>query len=452
MDPDLLTTPAAGLLEAMRRREVSPVEVMAARLNRIASVNPAVNAVVTTRAERAMTEARLAEKAYTANRARSLEGLPFTVKDTIETAGIRTTAGSELLVGHVPAMDAPAVRRLRDRGAIILGKTNTPEFAMTFSTGNSLFGTTRNPSNSELTVGGSSGGEAAIIAVGGSPLGLGSDLAGSIRVPASFCGVMGLRPTVGRTPGSGHIPTLAHPLGRLSVIGPMAGAWEDIDLLMGALDPSWRSVRAGQGPSHARSATRIAFFTETEAVPTTVSVKTAIRSTIDDIMARSLGRTEHITGPGVAELFDLWDVIWAASGGAKGLLEGYIAGNEDMLSPQLRKQADASPPPDPERLAAAWRRVAEIRHEVMLFMEQYELIVCPVAAGPPTARAGRWTIDGLELRGARGFAYSYCWSLLGFPALAVPCSHPKNEIAGIQIVAGPGRDEEALRLAARLQT
>ena len=270
-----LTTSALVLVQSMRGRKISPVEVIQSRLDRIEAVNPILNAVVTLRAEEALAEAKKAERAYGRRRptARALEGIPFTVKDTIETAAIRTTAGSNLLARNVPAFDATAVARLRSAGAIVLGKTNTPEFAMTFATENSLFGKTLNPWDLSLTTGGSSGGEAAIIAAGGSICGLGSDLAGSIRIPAFFCGISGLRPTAGRVASDGHIPDLPEPLARLCVIGPMARRPLDIGLLMGSLAPDWQPWDAPL-----KSHLHVAFFDEIEGVPTTTSTKHAISS------------------------------------------------------------------------------------------------------------------------------------------------------------------------------
>ncbi len=238
---DVIRLSAVALKGLLEGREVSPVEVIDAYLERIEEVNPRINAVVTLRAAEAREEAKQAEVAIREGGSGRLLGIPFTVKDTIETAGVRTTAGSNSLRDYVPTVDAPVVALMRQEGAILLGKTNAPEFAMTYSTDNDLFGRTKNPWSLDLTPGGSSGGEAAIIAAGGSPLGLGTDLGGSIRVPAAFCRVAGLRPSLDRLPQAGQIPVLSGPLNSLSVIGPMARYAEDLDLLMSILSSSWRA-------------------------------------------------------------------------------------------------------------------------------------------------------------------------------------------------------------------
>src|SRR6185436_19273018 len=190
----------------IRAKQASPVEVMAAHLEQIERLNPDLNALVTL-APDALERARLAEAdVMKGDEIGALHGVPLTIKDTIATAGVRTTSGSRLRQNYVPSEDAPAVKRLKAAGAIILGKTNTPEMAIPYETDNPLFGRTSNPYDRRLTCGGSSGGEAAAIAACMSPAGLGSDLSGSIRVPAHFCGIVGLRPTSGQISMQGHFP------------------------------------------------------------------------------------------------------------------------------------------------------------------------------------------------------------------------------------------------------
>lgn len=435
----------------MRCREVSPTAVVQACLDRIEEVNGAINAVVTLCADRALAEAKEAESAIAGDRAGRLAGLPFTVKDTIDTAGARTTAGSRPRADVVPSVDAPVVAQMRAEGAILLGKTNTPEFAMTYSTDNSLFGRTRNPWNLDLTVGGSSGGEAAIIAAGGSPLGLGSDLGGSIRVPAAFCRVVGLRPSIGRLPHDGHVPNLPDPLGRLSVIGPMARYVDDVDMLMSVLAPGWRGPRSAEDPEpHPPVVDTIGFYQEDGVVPVTPEVKDVVGSAADAFSGSK--EVTRVTPPGVEELYELWDEIWEASGGPRGLLAVYVTEGAD-LSPTLERLIPASSGRrDEVRLKAAMRRVEELRRETLGFMEMYPVILCPVAAGPPTPRPGSWTVQGSEIRGARGFGYSYVWSLLGFPAIALPWpGYEDGPITAVQIVARPDQDEKAIAVARTLE-
>ncbi|HET7095467.1 MAG TPA: amidase family protein, partial [Thermomicrobiales bacterium] len=198
---------ATALVAALARRDVSSRELLEAHLRRVERHNPALNAVVTLDAERALAAATNADAAIARGEPTGpLHGLPVTVKDSLETAGLRTTSGAPSLADHVPARDAEAVARLRAAGAIVFGKTNLPTFAGDAQTYNDLFGVTNNPWDLTRTPGGSSGGSAAAIAAGLSPLELGSDIGGSLRIPAHFCGVYTLKPTHGIVPLHGHIP------------------------------------------------------------------------------------------------------------------------------------------------------------------------------------------------------------------------------------------------------
>src|SRR5205807_2407503 len=200
----------------------SPVEVVEAHLRRIDEANPSLNAIVTI-ADNAIDRAREAEDALMKSQGvGALHGLPITIKDSIDTKGLRTTYGSRLRVEHLPDRDATVVARLKAAGAIVLGKTNVPEMAIPYETDNPIFGRTNNPNNPLMTPGGSSGGEAAAIAAYMSPAGVGSDLSGSIRVPAHFCGIAGLKPTTGRIPIDGHVPEVIGPMALGACIGPMA--------------------------------------------------------------------------------------------------------------------------------------------------------------------------------------------------------------------------------------
>ncbi|HEU5132757.1 MAG TPA: amidase, partial [Pyrinomonadaceae bacterium] len=198
---DLIKETLGTIATMIRQREVSPVEVVEAHLEQIERLNPELNAIVTL-APDAIERAREAEAALMrGDNVGALHGVPLTIKDTIETAGLRTTSGSKMRSDYVPRVDAPAVARLKTAGAIILGKSNAAEMAMDYTADNPVFGRTNHPLNHDLTPGGSSGGEAVAIATCMSPGGLGSDLAGSVRIPAHFCGVCGLKPTTGRVPG-----------------------------------------------------------------------------------------------------------------------------------------------------------------------------------------------------------------------------------------------------------
>src|SRR5881227_3839004 len=229
---DLTFLPAVQMAEQIRHRKISPVELVEAHLRKIKKLNPVLNAFVQVDAEGAFRQAREAEVAVRRGaKLGALHGVPVSIKSSIEVAGFRCEAGTKLRQGTVASQDAPLVSRLRDAGAIILGTTNTPELLMAWETDNLLYGRTNNPWVLTRTPGGSSGGEAAAIASGMSAAGVGSDGGGSIRVPAHFSGICGLKPTPGRLPSTGHFPASGGPFAFLGVVGPMARTIADLKVL-----------------------------------------------------------------------------------------------------------------------------------------------------------------------------------------------------------------------------
>src|SRR5690349_3826621 len=260
------------LVELLRKREVSAVEVIEAHLEQISRLNPGLNAIVTLN-PRALDLARSASG--------ELAGLPITIKDTIETAGLRTTSGSRLRADYVPSADAPTVARLKAAGAILLGKTNAAEMAMDYNADNPVFGRTVHFVDPRLTPGGSSGGEAVAIATHMSPGGLGSDLAGSIRIPAHFSGICGLKPTTGRVPGEGQFPPSTGPYGLGAVVGPLARRVADLRLLFGVLSGEGLGERDLSG-------SRFAWYGDDGVVPVTDETADAVRNAAVALMDAGL--------------------------------------------------------------------------------------------------------------------------------------------------------------------
>ena len=227
MNDELTRLSAARAAELIRGGELSPVDLLKAYLQRIESLNPRLNAVVTLAAD-AAESAREAEAAVArGGRVGPLHGVPLTVKDTIPVRGVRMTRGSRVGADYVPDEDATAVARLRAAGAIIVGKTNCSELALDYTADNPVFGRTNNPHDLSRSPGGSSGGCAAAVAACLTGASLGSDLAGSVRIPAHFCGVAGLKPTAGRVPGHGHAPPVEGPYALGASLGPLARSVED---------------------------------------------------------------------------------------------------------------------------------------------------------------------------------------------------------------------------------
>src|SRR3989449_4532599 len=227
---------AVAMAERIRQKKMSPVELVEAHLARIEQLNPKLNAFVQVDADGARRQARAAEMAVTrGEKVGPLHGVPLSIKSSIEVAGMRCEAGTKLRAGYVASQDAPLVSRLRAAGAVVMGVTNCPELLMAWETDNLLYGRTNNPWALARTAGGSSGGEAAAIASGCSAGGVGSDGGGSIRVPAHFSGICGLKPTPGRIPSTGHYPNSVGPFALLGVVGPMARAVADLQMLFDAM-------------------------------------------------------------------------------------------------------------------------------------------------------------------------------------------------------------------------
>src|SRR5438067_13038421 len=348
---DLTFLPAVQMAEQIRHRKISPVELVEAHLRKIKKLNPVLNAFVQVDAEGAFRQAREADVAVRRGaKLGALHGVPVSIKISIEVAGFRCEAGTKLRQGTVASQDAPLVSRLRDAGAIILGTTNTPELLMAWETDNLLYGRTNNPWNLSRTAGGSSGGEAAVIASGCSAGGVGSDGGGSIRVPAHFCGICGLKPTPGRIPASGHFPQSVGPFALLGVVGPMARTVADLKLLFEIMqgpdlgDPSSAPVpvrwpefsNAHVVPDvHVRRASkpRIGYFEDDGRTPVTQETRKAVHDAAQAL--RSAGfEVESFRPDGLEKARQLW---WKFFGVAGGMLLGPMTQNrKDELSPILR--------------------------------------------------------------------------------------------------------------------
>src|SRR5271166_1770909 len=340
---DLCFSPAVRLVQMLRNKEISSAELTDAFLERIESHNRKLNAVVTLVEQRASEEAEASDNRIAAGKARPLEGLPITIKDAIETAGIRSTNGMKAFEHNIPTEDAPTVARLRAAGAIIIAKTNIPEMAMDYDCDNPLFGSTNNPWHTGRVPGGSSGGEAASLASGMCALALGSDYGGSIRIPAHFCGVVGLKPSWGTIPGTGHLPpspAAPPPIAHMATLGPMARYVDDLtleyNLLRGPHPSTPYTVPSAEARPEKVKLKKIpcAFFTNVEsAVPVASEIRAAVERA-----ALALGkvgvRVEQKTPP-IKEAARIWGDYAMADGGE--LLRNMLAGREHLSRERLRK-------------------------------------------------------------------------------------------------------------------
>src|SRR5207245_5110718 len=341
---DLTFLPAVQMAEQIRHRKISPVELVEAHLRKIKKLNPVLNAFVQVDAEGAFRQAREAEVAVRRGaKLGALHGVPVSIKSSIEVAGFRCEAGTKLRQGTVASQDAPLVSRLRDAGAIILGTTNTPELLMAWETDNLLYGRTNNPWDLTRTAGGSSGGEAAAIASRCSAAGVGSDGGGSIRVPAHFCGICGLKPTPGRIPATGHYPQSVGPFALLGVVGPMARTVADLKLLFEAMqgpdigDPSSAPVPVRWPDRNDFRNIRIGYFEHEVRTPVTPETRASIRQAAEALRGSGFD-VEPFRPEGLEKARQLWWKFFGVAGGMllAAMISGSMSsGNEAELSPIL---------------------------------------------------------------------------------------------------------------------
>ena len=328
--PELNFLSAIVLAEKIKSKQLTPSEAVEAHLARIGQLNPVLNAFVEVNTEEVRRQAQFAGNAIARNQPLGpLHGVPISIKSSISVAGMRCEAGSHLRKGFTAKADAPLVSRLRAAGAIILGTTNTPELLMAWETDNSLYGRTNNPWDLSRTAGGSSGGEAAAIASGCSVAGVGSDGGGSIRVPAHFTGICGLKSTPGRIPATGHYPVSAGPFALLGVVGPMARTVADLKVMFEVMqgpdigDPSAAPVPVRWPEQQDLKKIRIGYFEDDGRTPVTPETRSAVQKAAK-ALSRAGFQVEPFRPKGFDEARELWWKIFGLMG--RMLLEPMIAG------------------------------------------------------------------------------------------------------------------------------
>jgi Asp-tRNA(Asn)/Glu-tRNA(Gln) amidotransferase A subunit family amidase len=457
---ELIFLPAVLMAEQVRKKKISPVELVDAHLRQIERVNPKLNAFVQVDTERARQAAQEAE--ITVMREKKLgplHGVPISIKSSLAVTGMLCESGTRLRAGFVPAQDAPLVARLRAAGAIVLGVTNTPELLMAWETDNLLYGRTNNPWDLDRTPGGSSGGEAAAIAAGMSAGGVGSDGGGSIRVPAHFSGICGLKPTPGRIPATGHYPVSAGPFALIGVVGPMARTVADLKVLFEVMQgPDAGDTCAAPVPLRWTSedetrTLRVGYFEDDGRTPVTPATREAVRTAAEDL--RSTGfQVEPFQPEGLEEARQLWHTLFVVAGGM--LLRPMFKGRESDLSPMLKQFLEwsaAEPALTGENLLDVWIRRDELRARFLRQMQQYEILLCPAAAIPAFRHGERsWQVDGQTVNYLDAWSYAEFFNLLGNPAVVVPVGRsPEGQPIGVQIVGQPWEEEQALSVAAALE-
>jgi Asp-tRNA(Asn)/Glu-tRNA(Gln) amidotransferase A subunit family amidase len=451
---------AVSMAEQIRQKKLPPVELVDAHLARIERLNPKLNAFVQVDAEGARGQARAAEAAVARGETVGpLHGVPLSIKSSIDVKGLRCESGSKLRAGVVAKQDAPLVSRLRNAGAIILGNTNTPELLMAWETDNLLYGRTNNPWDLSRTPGGSSGGEAAAIAAGCSAGGVGSDGGGSIRVPAHFSGICGLKPTPGRVPATGHFPTSVGPFALLGVVGPMARTIADLKVLFEVMqgpddgDPSAAPVPVRWPSRDALKQLRVGYFEDDGRTPVTAETRAAVRTAAEALLRAGFA-VEPFRPEGLESARRLW---WQLFGIAGGMLLGPLTkGRGANLSPILKQFSSwvaTEPSHTGQTLLEAWIMRDVLRMEFFSQMREYPILLCPVASIPAFRHGERsWEIDGQTVQYLDAWSYSEWFNLLGTPAAVVPIGRSKEGLPiGVQIVARPWEEEIVLAVAAELE-
>jgi amidase len=452
-------TPATELVSLIRRRKLSPLEVTREVLARIERVNPSVNAYCTVAAETALKEARAATAALTRRSATlgPLHGVPVSIKDLTETKGLRTTRGSKIFEHDVPARDALVVERLRAAGAIVLGKTNTPEFGAGANTRNAVFGATRNPWNLALTCGGSTGGGAVALATGMGPLAQGTDLGGSLRIPAAFCGVVGLRPS------PGLVPVYPMPLGwdSYGVTGPMARTVGDIALMLAAIaGPDARSPISYPVDTRAFTSAvrrpsikglRLAWSADLGVTPVDGEIRRVCTEATR--VFRRLGARVDEAHPDFSGLLDV--VLTSRGARMVGLHEEKLSRWREVMQDNLVKNIDDGLRLTASDIGRAERQRTALWERVRTFLERYDAIITPTAAVPPFP-VETWyptSVDGVPMENyIQWVLLTYAFTVVGVPAISVPSGVTRDGLpVGLQI-AGRWRDEATvLRIAAAFE-
>ena len=451
---ELIFASASTLARLIREKQVSCVEVMTAYLERIAAVNPQINALVYLDADGALHAAQQADAALArGDSVGVLHGVPFTAKDNICVRGMVCTTGTLGYRDFVAPEDAVMVARLRAAGAIPLGMTNMPELGIAFESDNLVYGRTNNPYDLSRTSGGSSGGESAIIAAGGSAFGLGNDGAGSVRTPAHFCGLAGLKPNAGRLPVTGHVTTSYsgfYP--GVSQDGPLARYAEDLNLILPIIaGVDWRDPMIVPMPVLDANAVtleglRVAFYTDDGFATPTPETADTVRRTAAALAAAGV-LVEEARPDAVGEAYEIRLSYYGAVSAA-GLDEALVAMGTTEISPLMAgfKRLTAPYVEMPKRdLLKLNGRLGTFRSRMLAFMEYYDAILCPTCAVPAVPHGT--SVDQFHV-----FSYTMPFNLTGYPAVSVRAgTSPEGLPIGVQIAARPWREDVALALAQQVE-
>lgn len=444
---------AVTLLEALSKREVSSRELTETHLARIEQVNPAINAIALLDADGALATADERDRESAKSESRGpMHGLPITIKDSFETAGIVTVAGTEGRAGTVPDRDATVVARLKGAGAVLMGKSNTPELTMTWESNNIVYGRTNNPYDLSRSPSGSSGGAAAIIAAGGSPLDMGSDSAGSIRMPAHYCGIAGLKPTQGRVSRAGHVPP--HGMGAtgpLNQVGPMARFVRDLWLALPVIsgvdgrDPAIVPLPLSGTDSVNLQDMRCIYCTGIGSVAPDAATVKAVEDAAEALRESGV-QVEEGEVPGMAEVSALCDRVSAADGYA-WLRRRLDRSGTRNIDPVLVHRMSKAKPISSVELMNILERLDRIRGEMLAFMQGCDMVLSPTGSAPALPHGEANKDDYPDA------IYTRPYNLTGWPGCVVRAgTSPEGLPIGVQMGAASWREDIVLAAAAAIES
>ena len=450
---ELVNAPLRQIAAAIASGEVTSETITRAFLDRIEAVNGPLNAVVCMDAETALKRAKNADAALKAGDLRGpLHGVPITLKDSLDTIDHVTTWGTTGRREVRPGADATCVARLRDAGAVVLGKTNTPEFTLSFETDNLVYGQTSNPYDQSLTPGGSSGGAAAIIAAGGSPFDVGTDTSGSIRLPAHFCGIVGLKPTTGRIPCTGNALPTSGLLAPLSQPGPMGRFVDDIAYTLPVMaGPDNQDPNAVDAVLHDPDAVdvddlRIAWHADNGIRTPSADIVRAVTDAVDRLRESGHEVTES-RPPGLEMAYFIMNRVFGADGG--DLIEMLIEdAHTTDVSPALQNSL-ASHRAQPDMNQREFAQVMMLWHNykssMLSFFNDFDVLLCPVNASTAIPHGTTREIDG--------YSHTAAYNLTGWPGLVVRAGTDSAGLPiGIQILARPFREDQCIAVGRVLES
>lgn len=451
---DLIKLTAREAVKLLKNGEVSPLDLIDAAVERIEEVEKDVNAVPTLCVERAREQARtLMSRKEDDLPPYYLYGLPIVVKDLDDVEGVRTTYGSPIYIDHVPDRSDYMVETLERNGAIVIGKSNTPEFGAGANTFNEVFGVTRNPWNTAMTCGGSSGGSAVALATGEAWLATGSDLGGSLRIPASYCSVVGFRPSPGRVASGPKILAFD----TLAVHGPMARNIPDLALMLDAMAgahpgdplsfhrPGSSYIDAIEHPIKPR---KIAFSLDLNIAPVDPEVREVFNKTVASW--KGLGIDMEESCPDLRDAEEVFQVLRAMLFAAH--FSPLLKSHRDLLKQDIIWNIEKGLELTPDEIGKAERARSELYQRTAKFFEDYDLLICPTVIAPPFDVNIRYLteVDGVEFDSYIGWlVLTFAITLTACPAISVPCGFTSSGLPiGLQIIGAPRREDWVLSGAA----